>query len=228
MKKSSSKVNIYFSHSSSLLATSSTNRAEMGSFNSAMSKCEFTIYKGVSEHKCEKRKWKYHTFYEYAGSNKTDKLNVVESPRNYSRRRIHVQANCKCEKTVRLSVVNQVAKSFHFNPGMVYNYTDKIQINTDYGFTCWVYENTRAIRSESEFVDSFVAALMPGTLFYDGVFMTRIANECSTLSAQDSSSLIESSEHEDHRCKFVKLIEFCSDLTRDSFVVNKISRPCEN
>lgn len=126
-----------------------------------------------------------------------------------------------------MSVVNQLAKSFHFNPGVVYNYTDKIEINTDYGFNFWMFENTREIRSQSAFVDSFVGGLIPGILFYDGLYMVRIANECSPLSASDPSR-IESSVYKDHRSNFMKLIEFCSDLTQDSLVVNKIIRPREN
>lgn len=199
----------------------------MGCFNSTLTKCEFTIYKGVSEHKCERNKWKYKTFYEYNGSNKTDQLKVVENPENYTKRRIRVQAYCKCEKTVRLNVVNQLAKSFDFDPGMVYNYTDKIEINTDYGFTFWLYENTRKIRSQSIFVDSFVASLMPGTTFYDAGYMTRIVDECSQLSEQRPHLLL-TPEHVDHMCNFMKLKRFCSDLPKDSFVVNKIIRPSED
>lgn len=192
----------------------------MGCLNTAFAKCEFTIYNGVSEHKCEKRKWKYHTFYEYNG-NKIDQLDIVEIPEKYTKRKIRVQSDCNCEKTVRLSVVRQAAKSFHFNPGVVYNYTDKIEINTDYGFTRWLYEITREIRTQSDFVDSFVAALVPGTLFYDGVFMRKISNACSPLPARDPY-LNAIRKEEEHRRTFIKLLESCSDLTRDSFVVNKI------
>lgn len=191
-----------------------------------MTKCEFTIYKGVSEHKCEQKKGKYHTFYEQGGANKTDRLKTVVDPKNYAKRRIRVQCDCNCEKTVRLSIVNQLARSIYFNPETVYNYTDKIEIYTDFGFSWWLHENTREIQSKSDLVESFVADLMPGTTFYDGLFMTRIANDCSTITPQ--SHILEAASQEDHRCNFVKLIRFCSDLTRDSFVVNKIIRPRED
>lgn len=63
----------------------------MGCLNSGITRCEFTIYKDVSEHKCGKRKGKYFTFYEHK-SNKIVDLNVVENPQKYKKCRIRVQA----------------------------------------------------------------------------------------------------------------------------------------
>lgn len=185
------------------------------------SKCEFTIYKGVSEHKCEKKKkCKYSTFYVYNESNKTDELSVVDDPEKYTKHRIRVQAvDCDCEKTVRLKVVNQLAKAFNFNPGVVYNYTEKIEINTDYGFAYHLFENTRKIRSQSVMVDSFVGSLLPGTTFYDSGYLKQIAADCSSLLAEQ---LETPEKEEDHMSNFLKLLRLASDSPKDCVIVNKI------
>lgn len=191
----------------------------MGCLNTTLSKCEFAIYKGVSEHKCEKTKWKYHTFYQgkTSSGNKTDRLNVVESPKNYTKRRIRIQTDCNCEKTVRLSISKQLAKSFYYNPGMVYNYTDKIEINTDLGFIFWVFRNTYEIRSKSKYVDGFIGSLMPGTTFYEGSYLKQISDECSPIPTYFQNHA--------HGQKFVKLLELASDLSNSDIVVNKIIPP---
>lgn len=200
----------------------------MGSaISTSMLKCEFTIYKGVSEHKCEKnKKSKYSTFYEFNKACKTDDLDVLEDPENFKKRRIRVQVDCNCEKTVRLSILNQIAKSIDFNPGMVYNYTDKTEIKTDYGFVWWLYENTCEIRKQSNEIDLFVSSLIPGITFYQGEYMNYIAEDFSPFSAQQQRSQpLANRKYEDHRCNFLKLIQLSADLPAgDSVVVIEIIR----
>lgn len=200
----------------------------MGSLSSTLRvKCEFTIYKGLSEHKCEKnKKSKYSYFYKDKNStNKTDKLSVVEDPEDYKKHKIRIQAtDCDCEKTIRLKIVNQLTKSDNFNPGVVYNYTEKIEINTDYGFVYHVFEKTREIRSQSEYVDGFVGSLMPGTTFYDSGYIKRVAADCSAEQLRRLSNVYD---EEGHISKFIKLLQLSADLTFDCVIVNKIIKPIE-
>lgn len=187
-----------------------------------MSKCEFIIYKGVSEHKCTQKKGKYHTFYVQGGALKTDQLKIVAEPKRYTKCRIRVQRDCNCEKTVRLSIVNQLARSIHFNPNTVYNYTDKIVITTDFGFTFWLFEQTRKIRSQSPLVDSFVGALMPGTTFYDGTYMSKVVDSIGEILPLPEPYSQCGFKHDDHRRNLLEIRRICGDLSSDSFVVNKI------
>lgn len=190
----------------------------------ANAKSEFSFYNNVKLHKCseiqDKEQETIH-YYQYL-SGLTMDLDVVNNPEKYRKKVSCIQPKCNCsKKKVTLNIYKQVAISKRrFKPGMTYEYKTRRDVFTRNGFNWWIHEITRSTWTVDNEFDVFISGLMPGIVFYDGVFIRKIANKMLQEVDFNSARMIARPDF----TRFLKtFIEYAVELKDNSVVVNEIS-----
>ncbi|XP_031633765.1 uncharacterized protein LOC116347343 [Contarinia nasturtii] len=124
------------------------------------------------------------------------------------------------ETTVTLHIFNQMAISNHYKPNQIYEYGKKQELCTKKGFNYWLVEITRSIWKDDAEFNSFIEGLMPGTLFYDGSFIQRIAEKMQQKLDFDHPLIKSEPEFLETLNKFIKL---GLELKTNSVVTNTIT-----
>lgn len=186
----------------------------------ANAKCSFTFYDDIEVHKCENKKMKSSVYYKYQSGLTTD-LHVVNEAEKYRKKIIRYSSDCTCSgDIVQLEIYEQMAITNRYIPHERYEYKIKHVVDTGYGFVYWLHSITCGMRGNDNELDLFINGLVPGTLFYDGEFIRRIAAEIQQK--LDFKKQIIKSEP-----KFLealeRFIEYAQKMKKNSVVTNVIS-----
>lgn len=192
----------------------------MGVLNS---KSKFMFYNDIKLHNCieirgKKKERAY--YYQYL-SGLTMDLNAVMDPSRYRKKVCFIQPDCSCSKNkVTLAIYKQIAISNYYKPCKTYEYKTRHDVITKNGFNYWIHEITRSIWENDKEFDSFISGLVPGLLFYDGIFIKKIAEKMLQKLNFDSPSIKDQPEFLESLNNF---IDFAAELKDNSVVVNQIT-----
>lgn len=189
---------------------------------SASGKCNFTFYYDTKVHHCKETRGKLEKIHYYqCGRSLVLDLDIPIDPERYKKKVCSIQPACSCSKEkVTLEIHNQIAFSKDYKPNKTYEYGAKQDVDTAYGFNYWLYEITREIWDLNPEFDLFISGLMPGKLFYDGLFIKKMAELMQRKIDFDDASVKGQPQF---LAMLNNFIEYAEDLDEDSVVVNEIS-----
>lgn len=185
----------------------------------AYGKTDFTFYRDVKPHYCAENLLKREELFCYYqhGPCLTMELQLVNNRNRYVKKLGSIQPSCNCpEKKVRLFLEDQIAVSYMYKPNEVYEYETKQIVNTSNGYNRWLLEISRSLWIEEE----FLPPLVPGIMFFDGLFIQQIAKKMQ-ISIDFDCFLVRSEPEFEFYLK--EFINFAVDLNENSFVVCEIS-----
>lgn len=182
-------------------------------------KCAFTFYNDIEEHKCKSKRMRKSVYYKSLSALTTD-LNCVNASEKYQKKTVCIPSKCTCSgNIVQLQIHNQMAISHHYIPNVRYEYKTKQVVDTKPGFIYWLYNITRELwKNDSEF-DMFISGLVPGVLFYDGVYIKKIARKIQQEGELERFIVRGELDFYDTLKKFIKYAE---ELNDNSVVTNYI------